>query len=135
MPVTPSSIHLRGERGFSMFLVVVGMLVTSMFVAAGFAAANGDLRLSVESKERKSAYAAAEAGLGFYLKELRENPDVWTDCADVTVPTGQGENPINQQWNGGPGADPRQLAQDPGRARRVHDRVAPSPRLRRVRHD
>jgi hypothetical protein len=115
MPLTPSPIQLRGERGFSMFLVVVGMLVTAMFVAAGFAAANGDLRLSVESKERKVAYAAAEAGLGFYLKELRENPDVWTQCDQVSAPNVDEENPINQQWNGGaPEDDPRRWRKIPG---------------------
>ena len=43
----------RGERGFSMFLVVVAMLLTSMFVAAGFAAAGGGLRTSAGSKSRK----------------------------------------------------------------------------------
>ena len=36
----------RDERGFSMFLVVVAMFVTSMFVAAGFAAADSDFSLS-----------------------------------------------------------------------------------------
>jgi hypothetical protein len=115
MPLTPSPIRLRSERGFSMFLVVVGMLVTAMFVAAGFAAANGDLRLSVESKERKAAYAAAEAGLGFYLKELRENPDVWTQCDAVSAPNVDEENPINQQWDGGaPEDDPRRWRKIPG---------------------
>ena len=93
MPLTPSPIHLRGERGFSMFLVVVAMLVTAMFVAAGFAAANGDLRLSVESKERKAAYAAAEAGLGFYLKELRENPDVLDAVRRRLGPERRGREP------------------------------------------
>ena len=116
MPLTPSPTHLRSDRGFSMFLVVVAMLVTAMFVAAGFAAANGDLRMSVESKERKGAYAAAEAGLGFYLKELRENPDVWTQCDAVSAPNVQEENPINQQWNAGvPGEkDPRRWRKIPG---------------------
>ena len=46
-----------------MFLVIMVMFVSSMFVAAGFAAANGDLPLSGNWRDRKTAYAAAEAGL------------------------------------------------------------------------
>ena len=89
MPVTQSPLHPRGERGFSMFIVVTAMLVTAMFVAAGFAAADGGLNLSVENKERKASYAAAEAGLGYYLKRLRENPDVWTQCDTASAPNGR----------------------------------------------
>ena len=63
-----------------MFLVIMAMLVTSMFVAAAFAAANGDLPMSGIAKERKSTYAAAEAGLNFYLNRLQQDPDYWTKC-------------------------------------------------------
>ena len=61
--MTATRPDLRAERGFSMFLVIMAMLLTSMFVAAAFAAANGDLPISGVSKDRKSTYAAAEAGL------------------------------------------------------------------------
>ena len=44
----------RDERGFSMFIVIVVMLVTSMSVAAAYAAARGDLPVSGDSKDRKS---------------------------------------------------------------------------------
>src|SRR6201991_1762778 len=108
MQVTP----LRGERGFSMFIVIVALFVPSLFVAAAFAAANGGLRLSVENKERKSSYAVAEAGLGYYLKRLRENPDVWTQCDSASTPNPSEKSPINQQWDGDkvagkPDGDPR----------------------------
>ena len=56
------------------------MFVTSMFVAAAFAAANGDLPVSGIATERKSDYAAAEAGLNFYLNRLQLDPDYWTKC-------------------------------------------------------
>ena len=58
MQVTPSP---RSERGFSMYIVIMAMFVTSMFVAAGFAAAQGGLSLSVENGKRKYSYNAAEA--------------------------------------------------------------------------
>ena len=41
-------LHPRGQRGFSMFLVIMAMFVTAMFVAAALAAANGDLPVSCE---------------------------------------------------------------------------------------
>ena len=49
----------------------MAMFVTSMFVAAAFAAANGDLPVSGVAKQRKSSYAAAEAGLNYYLNHLQ----------------------------------------------------------------
>ncbi len=99
-------LDARDERGFSMFLVIVAMLVTSMFVAAGFAAANGDLPVSGVAKERKSAYAAAEAGLNFYLNQLQMDPDAWTKCDTGAPPNPSELNPVNQAWNG-VGTDPR----------------------------
>src|ERR1700742_3464653 len=114
MHLNQSQRHPRGERGFSMMIVVTAMLVTSMFVAAAFAAADGGLSLSVENKQRKSSYAVAEAGLGYYLKRPREDPDVWTNCADSKLaPNGQEASPINQQWDG-QGADPRNWRKIPG---------------------
>jgi hypothetical protein len=93
---------VRSERGFSMFLAIMAMLVTSMFVAAAFAAANGDLPLSAQSKDRKQAYAAAEAGLNFYESRLTQNPDYWTQCDQVPAPNGTEFSPVNL-----PGASPR----------------------------
>jgi hypothetical protein len=99
-------LQLRAERGFSMFLAIMAMAVTSMFVAAAFVAVNGDLPVSGTSKDRKAAYAAAEAGLAFYLNHLQRDPDYWTLCTDVPAPNDSEPSPVNQQWNGG-GADPR----------------------------
>ena len=113
MPLTQSPLHPRGERGFSMFIVVTAMLVTAMFVAAAFAAADGGMNLSVENKQRKASYAAAEAGLGYYLKRLRENPDVWTQCDTASAPNSSEASPINQQWDG-QGTDPRRWRKIPG---------------------
>ncbi len=91
----------RGQRGFSMFIVIMAMFVTSMFVAAAFAAANGDLPMGGDSKDRKIAYAAAEAGLNFYLTHLGQDPDYWTNCELVPAPNSTGEpNPVSKYWNG-----------------------------------
>jgi Tfp pilus assembly protein PilX len=96
----------RGERGFSMFIVIMAMFVTSMFVAAAFAAADGDLPMAGASKDRKETYAAAEAGVNFYLSHLNQDPDYWTKCENVPAPNGTEVNPVNTVWNGS-GSDPR----------------------------
>jgi hypothetical protein len=102
----PTRPDLRAERGFSMFLAIMAMLLTSMFIAAAFAAANGDLPVSGVSKNRKTTYAAAEAGLNFYLNHLQQDNDYWTKCDAVPAPNAGELNPVNQQWDG-VGPDPR----------------------------
>jgi hypothetical protein len=103
----------RAERGFSMFLVIMAMLLTSMFVAAAFAAANGDLPVSGDSKDRKSTYAAAEGGLNFYLNHLQQDNDYWTQCASVPAPNTSENNPVSQQYDG-IGVDKRLWRNVPG---------------------
>jgi hypothetical protein len=105
----------RDERGMSMFIVIIAMLVTSMFVAAGFAAANGDLPMSGDSKDRKATYAAAEAGLNFYSYHLNQDNDYWTKCDSVPAPNASEPNPVNQPWDGrNPTDDPRRWRTIPG---------------------
>jgi hypothetical protein len=113
MPLIAPHSDRRGERGFSMFLVVVAMLITSMFVAAAFASAGTDFSLSAGSKQRKSSYAAAEAGLAYYVKQLRYNPDFWAQCDAAAAPNSVEASPINQQWDGA-GVDPRRWRKLPG---------------------
>jgi Tfp pilus assembly protein PilX len=96
MPDLLKRLDARAERGFSMFLVIMAMFVTSMFVAAAFAAANGDLPVAGVATERKSDYAAAEAGLNYYLTRLQQDPDYWTKCDTGAAPNGTEDNPVNQ---------------------------------------
>ena len=93
-------------------IVVMGvMAASSLFVAAAFAAANGDLPLTRDSQDRKQAYAAAEAGINFYQYHLNQDPDYWTRCTTVPAPNPSELNPVNQPWNG--------VAPDPRRWRSV----------------
>jgi Tfp pilus assembly protein PilX len=105
----------RAERGFSMFLTIMAMLLTAMFIAAGFAAANGDLPISGVSKDRKITYAAAEAGLNFYLNHLQQDNDYWTKCDQVPAPNASENNPVNQQVDPGK-PDTRRWRNVPGSA-------------------
>lgn len=104
MPDLLKRLDARAERGFSMFLVIMAMFVTSMFVAAAFAAANGDLPVAGVATERKSDYAAAEAGLNYYLNRLQQDPDYWTKCDTGSPPNATEKNPVNQV-----NSDPEQL--------------------------
>ena len=97
----------REEHGFTMLAAMAAMLVVLSLSAAAFAAANGDIRLSRYSGEQKSAYAAAEAGVAYYLYHLSKDPNYWSMCTDVPAPSGQPAAPVNQPWDG-TGADPRQ---------------------------
>jgi hypothetical protein len=103
----------RDERGMSMFIVIMAMLVTSMFIAAGYAAANGDLPMSGGSKDRKQTYAAAEAGMNFYSYHLNQDNDYWVKCDQVPAPNATENNPVNQAWDG-VGNDPRRWRNVPG---------------------
>jgi hypothetical protein len=97
---------LNVEDGFSMIVVMGVMAASSLFVAAAFAAANGDLPLTRDSQDRKQAYAAAEAGINYYQYHLNQDPDYWTRCTNVPAPNATENQPVNQRWNG-TGSDPR----------------------------
>ena len=103
----------RVEHGFSMIIVMGVMAASALFVAAAFAAANGDLPLTRDSQDRKQAYAAAEAGINFYQYHLNQDPDYWTRCTTVPAPNATENQPVNQAWNG-TGADPRRWRKVPG---------------------
>ena len=122
----PAERRLIHEDGFSMFLVIMVMFVSSMFVAAGFAAANGDLPLSGNWRDRKTAYAAAEAGLNFYQFHLDQDNDYWLKCTTVSPPNGTEPSPVNQQWVAGT-PDVRQWRKVPGSDARYTIELLPAP--------
>lgn len=74
----------RAEDGFTM-IATMGILVTvGMLSVAAFAATDGDLRPGADDKERKGAYAAAEAGVNDYLARLIADTDFWRKCAPTS---------------------------------------------------
>lgn len=111
--MTTGPNHLRraalDQCGFSMIAVMLVMMVGSMLVAAAFAAANGDFHLSADSRDRKAAYAAAEAGLNYYEFNLNRDFDYWTHCEKVDAPSATEPSPVNLA-----GATPRQWRTIPG---------------------
>jgi len=96
----------RDERGFTMFTVMMVMLVAGLFVAGAYAASDGDLPLGGQSQDAKQAYAAAEAGINYYAFHVAQDPDYWTKCTTVPAPNPGEPNPVTTQWYG-TGADTR----------------------------
>jgi Tfp pilus assembly protein PilX len=92
---------LRAEDGMTMIMVMVVMLVATVVSSATLLAAQSDLPFSAASSERKQAYAAAEAGVEYYLYQLTQDNDYWTKCASVPAPA-----PVNLRWASG-STDPR----------------------------
>lgn len=97
---------LAGDAGFSLIIVMMVLLVGSMFVAAGFAAANGDLPLSGKSRDRKVAFTAAEAGVNFYQFHLNQDSDYWLKCTSVAPPNTTEPSPVVQEYTN-QATDPR----------------------------
>jgi Tfp pilus assembly protein PilX len=98
--------RLLSQEGFTMAIVMGVMMVISGVGLAAYAAANGDVRGSGQDRDRKSAYAAAEAGINWYISRLSGDNAYWAKCATVPVVASGQPAPVNQQWNGS-GTDPR----------------------------
>ena len=88
-------LHLAADHGFSMLVVIMVMLATSILAGATFAAVGSDIPFARASQDRKQAYAAAEAGIEYYLYQLARDNDYWTNCTDVEDPGDGQPSPVN----------------------------------------
>ena len=120
------SRFLAAEHGFSMIIVMGVMAASSLFVAAAFSAANGDLPLTRDSQDRKQAYAAAEAGINYYQYHLNQDPDYWTRCTNVPPPNATENQPVNQRWSTGT-TDPRRWRKVAGSPTEYTIELMPAP--------
>jgi Tfp pilus assembly protein PilX len=102
-------IH-RCQQGFTTVTLMGVLMVGGMLVAASFAAVDPDIGFSQKDDDSKQAYAAAEAGLSYYMNRLAQDSSYYTHCTNVPSPT---LNAVNNEWNGS-GADPRRFRQIPG---------------------
>jgi hypothetical protein len=99
-------LRLAAEDGYTLAAVMLVILATSIMASATFAAVGGDIPFARDSFDRKQAYAAAEAGVEYYLYQLTRDNDYWKTCDTAPGPNGQ-PNPVNQP--------------NPGTARRWRD--------------
>lgn len=118
--------RLPSQEGFTMALVMGVLLLATTLGLAAFAAARGDIHVSGVSKNRKQAYAAAEAGLGWFQSRLAADNAYWSKCTSVPpVSSGQAA-PVSQQWNGA-GNDPRIWRAVPGSTAQYTIELLPAP--------
>ncbi len=73
-------LNLRSERGFTTVVVMMVILLGGMLIAAAFAASDGDTTVTRKDQYQKQAYAAAEAGVNWYLSHLVQNTNYWANC-------------------------------------------------------
>ena len=108
--------RVRGDdRGFTMIVAMLVLLVVMLFSAAAYSTASGDLHAGKHSRDQKSAYAAAEAGLQWYQSQLASDPSYWSKCTTgLPVPQGETAAPVNQKENLGDSNDGRQWRQISG---------------------
>jgi Tfp pilus assembly protein PilX len=71
-------LQLSAEHGFTMAAVMLVLLATTILAGASFAAVSTDIPFARESQDRKQAYAAAEAGIEYYLYQLTRDNDYWS---------------------------------------------------------
>lgn len=86
--------RLRREEGFTMVAVSGVMIVATLAAFAAISAADGDIPQARSDEDRKEAYAAAEAGLNWYMFHLERDNEYFTRCDSVGAPVYQeGELP------------------------------------------
>jgi Tfp pilus assembly protein PilX len=102
-------IH-RCQQGFTTVTLMGVLMVGGLLVAASFAAVQPDIRFTKKDEDSKQAYAAAEAGLNYYLNRLGQDNVYYTKCDQVPSPT---QNAVNLEWAGA-STDPRVWRKIPG---------------------
>jgi Tfp pilus assembly protein PilX len=82
-PQTPHhSAAPRGQEGFTMIVVMLVLLVTSLLLVAAFTAANGEVHLTNTDRAEKKAYYAAEAGVEDYEYHLTQDGNYLSYCTE-----------------------------------------------------
>jgi Tfp pilus assembly protein PilX len=87
--------HLKDESGFALVSVLILMMVGTLFALAAWSSSQADIPASTKDRASKQAYAAAEAGINYYMFRLGQNNAFWTDCDQVPAPNSTEPNPVN----------------------------------------
>ena len=101
--------RLEDQSGFAMVSVMVLMLVGTMFALAAWSSGNADTQPAAKDRYAKKAYAAAEAGINYYVFRLGQDNTYWSDCDQVPPPSSTDPNPVNLEgastlrWRNVPG--------------------------------
>jgi Tfp pilus assembly protein PilX len=87
--------QLKDESGFALVSVLILMMVGTLFALAAWSSSKADIAPTVKDRASKQAYAAAEAGINYYMFRLGQNNAYWTDCDQVAAPNSTEANPVN----------------------------------------
>jgi Tfp pilus assembly protein PilX len=83
--------RLAAQSGFAMPTVLILLLAGSLFAAASWGAARGDIGATGADRNAKQATAAAESAIEYYRYQLNLDNSYWTQCDGVPSPA-----PVNQ---------------------------------------
>jgi Tfp pilus assembly protein PilX len=87
-------LNVRSDQtGFALVSVLILMLVGTLFALAAWTTSKADIKPSGQDRASKQAYAAAEAGINYYLFRLNQDNAYWSNCDQVD--TGTAINPVN----------------------------------------
>jgi Tfp pilus assembly protein PilX len=86
---------VRDESGFALVSVLVLLMVGTLFALAAWSTSKADIKPVAQDRYSKQAYAAAEAGINYYLFRLGQNNAYWSDCDQVAPPNATEQNPVN----------------------------------------
>jgi Tfp pilus assembly protein PilX len=84
---------IRDESGFALVSVLILLMVGTLFALAAWSSSKADIKPVAQDRASKQAYAAAEAGINFYLFRLGQNNAYWSDCA--TIPAPNASDPVS----------------------------------------
>jgi hypothetical protein len=79
--------RLAAEEGYTILIALGVLVVTSLLVAASYAAVQADTPLAQHDLDAKRAYYAARGGVNKFLYELNQNPAYWQTCPQVSTKT------------------------------------------------
>src|SRR4051794_1750612 len=104
--------RVREEHGFTMVVVMGVLLVATAFSVAAIAAADNDDPQARKDTDSKQAYAAAEAGIQYYVFHLNNDNAFWSTCThsgDTNLPSPRGLSQVgafsaSDTWRNVPGA-------------------------------
>lgn len=74
-------VFRNDQRGFTMVTVLLAMMVLSFLAVGAYAGVTADMPIARKDQDRKRAYEAAQAGVDWYLNQLRADPEAWQQCA------------------------------------------------------
>jgi Tfp pilus assembly protein PilX len=86
---------IRDESGFALVSVLILLMVGTMFALAAWSSSKADVKPVAQDRSSKQAYAAAEAGINYYLFRLGQDNAYWNNCDQVPPPSSTEPNPVN----------------------------------------